>query len=198
MHYTIGDHPAPVAIEPASVDDLDAFTAVEGELVLESGTALHVDASLGAEPDTIDVDLGVLGVVGRHELRLVLAGAGVALSLAPLPVIVEHEDGQGWYTLPAARRDWPSAPSEDGRLFDLLDAAREQCLEYAPALDPDERPPRRYKQAQLLQARNIWNAAKTDPGATSLGVEGFAAPIFPLDWTVRQMLRPARAVPVIG
>ncbi|WP_144719246.1 hypothetical protein [Agrococcus jejuensis] len=195
MHFTIGDHPAPVAIEPASVD-LDDFTAADAELVQENGVTIPVGAALLGE--VVEVDLPLLGVAGRHELRVVMSAPGVTQSLLPLPVIVEHEDGGGWYTIAAARHDWSGAPSDDGRLHDLLVVARHQCLEYAPTLAADAPIPTRYRQAQLMQARNIWNASKTDPGATTLGPEGFAAPVFPLDWSVQQMLRPRRGKPVIG
>lgn len=195
MHFTIGDHPAPVAIEPASVD-LDDFTSTDAELVQENGVAVEVPSSIVA--DTVEVTLPVLGVAGRHELRIVMSGAGHSQSLSPLAVIVEHEDGGGWYTLPAARADWQGAPLEDGRLHDLLVVARHQCLEFAPTLADDTPIPAHYRQAQLMQARNIWNATKTDPGGSTLGPEGFSVPVFPLDWAVQQMLRPRRGKPVIG
>ena len=53
------------------------------------------------------------------------------------------------------------------------------------------------RQAHLLQARNIWNAARVDP-AGQYGTETFQIAAFPLDWQVKQLIRPTRAVPVVA
>lgn len=142
---------------------------------------------------------GPLTEAGMHRLVVTVAGPAGARTLAPIRVPVEAPDGAGWYTLEAARADWSSAPEDDARLFDLLETARGQVVAYAPPpADPLEPPPPAYRQAQLMQARNIWNAAQTDPSATTYGGEGFSAPVYPLDWSVRQMIRPRTPTPRVG
>lgn len=113
-----------------------------------------------------------------------------------------EETASAWYLIDQARADWPGAPEDDARLHDLLEVARGQVLAYAPALvDAEGLPlpvPLRYQQAQLMQARNIWNAYQTDPNANTYGPEGFSVTVYPMDWSVKQMLRPKRAVPRVA
>jgi hypothetical protein len=49
-----------------------------------------------------------------------------------------------------------------------------------------------------MQARNQWNAAKVDPANGGLGDESFIVTPHPLDWMIKQILRPATAIPVVG
>ena len=57
--------------------------------------------------------------------------------------------------------------------------------------------PDSYRQAQLMQARNVWNASKASPSGDFDGAS-YGLTSFPLDWMVRQLLRPKRGVPVLG
>jgi hypothetical protein len=50
-----------------------------------------------------------------------------------------------------------------------------------------------YVQAQLLQARAIFQSVIANQ-QDSVGVEGFQVRVFPLDFTIRAMLRPKRAI----
>ena len=111
-----------------------------------------------------------------------------------------------WHTPASAREHWADAPGypedEADVLVELLEVAREQVEAYAPALPlPAEGEaleiPATYRYAQLMQARNIWNASTVSPGG-DLGEGDFTITVHPLDWTVKQMLRPKRAVPVVG
>lgn len=57
--------------------------------------------------------------------------------------------------------------------------------------------PEGYRKAQLLQARNVWNSSKASPqGDFDSGSYGLSS--FPLDWQVRQLIRPKRGRPVLG
>lgn len=108
--------------------------------------------------------------------------------------------GSTWYTVEAARLDWRDAPLSDTRLLDLLQVAKGQCLAYAPLpadADP-ELPPVGHRVAQLMQARNVWNASKTDPASGGIGDDGFMVRVFPMDWTVKALLRPKRAIGAIA
>jgi hypothetical protein len=118
-----------------------------------------------------------------------------------------------WHTVASARDQWVDAPTDDGvdedaTLSELLSAAKTAVLAYAPAFeglevvdgyivnDPDAVPDA-YRIAQLMQARNIWNSSKASPaGSFDNGEYGLTS--FPLDWQVRQLLRPKQGRPVIA
>lgn len=97
--------------------------------------------------------------------------------------------------LEAVRVRWADAPSDDDTLADLLATARTECETYAPAeTDPQHPGEHACRTAQLLHARNIWNASLVNPGGGGeFGAEGFTVTVHPLDWAVTQRLRPKRA-----
>ena len=106
-----------------------------------------------------------------------------------------------WHTTDSARYEWADAPSDDGELDNLLDVAKSAVVAYAPALVVTEPPtddvPTSYRVAQLMQARNVWNSSNASTSGQNDGSEyGLAS--FPLDWQIRQILRPKRGVPVIA
>lgn len=110
-----------------------------------------------------------------------------------------------WHTVASARDQWPDAPfDEDGgddTLTQLLEISKEAVLAFAPvstdpAYDPDV-PPEAWRMAQLMQARNIWNSGRASAGG-DFDAGTFGVTSFPLDWQIRQLIRPKRAVPVIG
>lgn len=108
-----------------------------------------------------------------------------------------------WHDLESARNQWVDAPFDDDQLQELLDVAQNAVLAYAPALptgelviiddvvvpaDPESIPVS-YRVAQLMQARNVWNSSKASPaGDFDNGSYGLTS--FPLDWQVKQLLRP--------
>jgi hypothetical protein len=114
-----------------------------------------------------------------------------------------------WHTVESARDQWPDAPSDygddgDDTLLELLAVAKEAVLAYAPAVPVTEPPadpdviPDGYRLAQLMQARNVWNSAKTSSSSDlDAGQYGISAG-FPLDWQVRQLIRPKTGKPWIG
>lgn len=108
-----------------------------------------------------------------------------------------------WYTIDSIRAAWPDFDAvDDDTLSDILESARLAVIAYAPALPVPTPPdpvvvPANYRQGQLLQARNIWNSAFASPTGDIDGT-GFGLTTFPLDWSVQQLLRPKRAVPVIA
>lgn len=105
---------------------------------------------------------------------------------------------EGWHTTYSVQESGQWADSlhlTDEALQDLLDTARLQCQTYAPAVEGPV--PVNYRQAQLLQARNLWQAVKQDTGGQVDG-GGFSIPVYPLDWVVKGILRPKRGVPSFG
>lgn len=103
-----------------------------------------------------------------------------------------------WYDVPDARAEWPDAPDDDGTLEQLLEVAQSAVLAYAPALAADAvGVPVTYRHAQLMQARNIWNSSRVSPSSDFAGGD-FTMTTYPLDWQIRQILRPKRGVPVIA
>lgn len=106
----------------------------------------------------------------------------------------------GWHSLASARANWlTGAPSDDWILESLLNAAKDACLAYLPDWTfVNARPiSDGMRLAQIMQARNILNASKTDPGQSADG-DLFVIRPFPLDRWVTGLLRPKRAVPRVG
>lgn len=110
-----------------------------------------------------------------------------------------------WYTIEEAREDWIDAPEEsaegDVLLQSYLDAAQEAILAYAPARYSDTESPadptEGMRRAHLLQAQNVWNAASANPAGT-LDNGAYGLTTHPLDWQVRQLIRPKQGKPVIA
>lgn len=100
---------------------------------------------------------------------------------------------------------WPDVHSIDPTVLEvLLQAAREQVIAYAPTLPPyepegeDPAPqqiPARYALGQLRQAQNLWNAARVDSAGGFGDAEQFVVRPTPLDWHIKQILRPQKGRP---
>ena len=125
-----------------------------------------------------------------------------------------------WYTLQSIRAVWRDAPSNDTALQECLDTAKVQVLEFdngvtwrrTPSLAtdaggnpvpwPGDYPvgavPTSLTLAQRSQARNLWNAAKVDPSNGSTGDDTFVVRPFPMDWAVKNMIRPKRVFGALG
>ena len=109
-----------------------------------------------------------------------------------------------WYTVEEAREEWVDAPisdgvDEDALLTQLLAVAQDAVIAYAPAVEEALTDiPVGYRHAQLMQARNVWNSGKVSTsGDFDGGTYGLSAG-FPLDWQVRQLIRPKTGRPWIG
>lgn len=107
-----------------------------------------------------------------------------------------------WATLEDVRLRWADAPLDDELLAEMLLAAHEQLLEYAPALPVPVPPevlviPQRYIEAECLQVRALGQAQDRDGDVIGFG-DGFAVRVRPLGAEVRSLLRPKRGTPVIG
>jgi hypothetical protein len=116
---------------------------------------------------------------------------GVEIQCEPFQFVVQEIDG--WLTLEQTRSKWSDAPLDDVFLREILDTAKAQCVAYAPTLALGAQVPVTYVQAQLLQSRAIFQSVIANQ-QDAVGVEGFQVRVFPLDFTIRAMLRPKRAI----
>jgi hypothetical protein len=106
-----------------------------------------------------------------------------------------------WHDLKSIREALPDTIDvPDTALNDLLLTARQAVEAFAPAL-PNElikenMCPVNYRLAHMMQTRNLWNSFEVD-GSGAIGEDmGYSYRPYPLDWIVKQVLRPARSVPV--
>ena len=109
----------------------------------------------------------------------------------------------GWVdtTSPALEQDWADAPVDDAVLTSYLGAAHEQCVAFLPhtrdeltgvlvPVIPNPVPARLVK-AQIMQARAIYRSVLAGDG-NGIGTDGLQITVFPMDWTVKALLRPKR------
>ena len=121
-----------------------------------------------------------------------------ATQVDPVRVVADDTSIE-WATLAITRSSWvDSRAIDDDVLYELLQIAKHQILEYAPVLDEDAAIPISYRMAQLSQARNIYNGSIVDASSGDIGSDSFVIRPFPLDWQIKQLLRPRRGVPVTG
>ncbi|MFD6094533.1 hypothetical protein ACFWGN_20670 [Oerskovia sp. NPDC060338] len=93
---------------------------------------------------------------------------------------------------------WADAPADEATLLLFLESAQGQCSEFAPALPSGSTEvPANYVLALILQARALQRSTVAGSG-DSLGGDGFTVTVFPMDWTVKNLLRPSHGVPVLG
>lgn len=142
----------------------------------------HLELTFG-EP-SLAVEAGVYMLQFRFE-------NGGIITAEPYEFLVQ--EFTGWLTLELARAQWADAPMDDILLWQILESAKTQCLDYAPALQPGAGIPLNYVQAQLMQARALYQSVIANQN-DNIGIEGFAVRVFPLDFTIRALLRPKRAI----
>ena len=110
----------------------------------------------------------------------------------------------GWLTsgqVGQVARYWPGAADLDlDELGALLASAAIQCDAYAPQVTEtalvdgvettvEAAAPDNYLHAQVLQARALYRSTMAGFG-DQIGVDGQAVQVFPMDWTVKLLLRP--------
>lgn len=124
-----------------------------------------------------------------------------------------------WHTVESIRTYWDDAHQiNDELLEELLEVAQSAIIAYAPTPseefpeltldewesawdgnwgDDSEDIPTRFRVAQMMHVRNLWNASRVGADG-SQGGDTFEIQPRPLDWHVKQILRPARARYIVG
>lgn len=172
-------------------DPLVAGATVAAALVQRPATTrIEIEARL-VDTTTVEVSGGSDEQLVAGVWHIEIAAADGRVLVDDVQVIVEAVDG--WHTIATARIAWRDAPADELHLHELLTVAREQCLAFAPAREGT--PPASWRLAQLMHARNLWNADRTGPGGDA-GIDGFGLTPHPLDWQIKQLLRPRRPKPV--
>ena len=110
----------------------------------------------------------------------------------------------GWLTsgqVSQVARYWPGAVDLDlDELGALLASAAVQCDAYAPQItitipvdgvdtEVEGVAPGNYLHGQVLQARALYRSTMAGSG-DQIGLDGQAVQVFPMDWTVKLLLRP--------
>jgi len=101
-----------------------------------------------------------------------------------------------WASLAQARAAWADAPSDDDELESLLGAAHEVCEVYAPDLLDGQAIPERYVRANILQARDIFQAAQREGDV--IGYGDYAVRAKELSATIKGLLRPRSGYRIVG
>jgi len=196
--YWVGDSPAtPITIDLFSAEDITAYTAAVADLYAPDGSLVYTFPAqpLAADEVTLTLPADPFETAGIYTLTVRLLGPnGVGVTLPDVSVVAQARTG--WHTLDSARADWESAPAEDVTLYNLLETARIECEAYGPALG-GSRVPANYRAAQLLQTRNSLNVGQVAPSG-DFGDGSFTMTPFPLDWKVKQLLRPQTGRPRVG
>lgn len=94
-----------------------------------------------------------------------------------------------WATPEDVRNHWADAPMDERVLTDLLEAAHEQCVRYAPVLADGAAVPSGYVLAEVMQARALGQSLERDGDLLGFG-DGFAVRARPLTGDVKALLRP--------
>jgi hypothetical protein len=108
--------------------------------------------------------------------------------------------GTGWITSPSDPRLgvlWPGALDYPAGLGFPLYCAAVQCANFAPTLTVGAPIPDTWVAAQVLQCRALVRAGIVGDGDQSGGY-GEPVTLFPMDWTVKALLRPKRGKPYFG
>ena len=111
---------------------------------------------------------------------------------------------------------WPMCDLDELALAALLISAQQECEAFVPAVahaasvggavvvesDDDGVPtdalvPESWRQAQALQVRALHRSAISGAG-DQIGGDGLTVTVFPMDWTVKALLRPRSGVPRLG
>lgn len=92
---------------------------------------------------------------------------------------------------------WPDAMGlEPAGVEHFLRVAHEQCWEFLNhKTDPDP-VPARYLQAQIMQARAQHRSGVVGEG-NQVGPDGLTVTVYPMDRSVKALLRPRRGRPVV-
>lgn len=201
--YWVGDVPVDditIEVTTAEGDDatFDQYTSATVTAVAPDGSAVTGFTAALDAPDVLvhwPASPSVLTLGGLYSVQVALVGAAERTTLAPVVFAVQANDG--WHTLASARAQLgDDFPLDDSVAVTLLEIAKQAVVAFAPTIGVDEDGdplpvPVNYRQAQLMQARNVLNASKTDPSTSNDG-DMFVIRPYPLDNFIKQLLRPRR------
>lgn len=198
-HYHLGDSPADETVLTIDADlDLTGYTV--DQITLTDPAGELVTATITATIDPIDQVILITWptaspwpeTAGIYWLNVRIKKGTRKRTLPATPIVIIGEP-DGWLNIETARIGWPDAEVVDDYLLaELLDVARHDVLEYAPVLDAGDPVPANYRRAQQMQARNRLNAGSVDPSTGEDGGMSYALHPYPLDWHIKQLLRPKR------
>ncbi|WP_175477610.1 hypothetical protein [Curtobacterium sp. MCBA15_008] len=170
------------------------FESASARLVDPDG-AQHegLTASLEGLPEHIEVVWPKGSLLNKPGLWQVLVGLtaedGKIEHFPPYGIPVEQHDG--WHTIDSIRDVWREAPLDDAELFTYLDAAKDLCIAKA---DPITGPvPQRYRLAQAMQVRAMWNAGHVSSGG-QYGSDDQAVYAYSMGYDIVKLLRPSGAI----
>lgn len=193
MRYAVGDKPVtPLVVvptrddEPVVLTDAVAVITVDGVAL---ATTIVDDEVRGVFVEPFEQS-GILPVVVTVTWE-----DGVETFVSE-SIVVEVVGGP-WHSIVTAAAEWASNLS-DVQAFTVLSSARVAVEQYGWTGREDDVVPLRVRNAQLMQARSIYNAALADPAQRDADGQLFFSTPFPLDHNIRQLLRPRRGVPVAG
>ncbi|MEU4361202.1 hypothetical protein [Promicromonospora sp. NPDC023987] len=94
---------------------------------------------------------------------------------------------------------WADAANLDPDVLALLlESAYDDCVAYLPDMEIEPDPiPKSWMLAQAYQAKSRYNALLAGSDG-SVGTPENGLTLFPLDWQVKQLLRPKRGRPTFG
>jgi hypothetical protein len=183
--YFVGDKPRlPLTISVPSGAWTGATVYLDGVALTTTFDTSAATAQWPSDPFLTD---------GLYPVTVVATNGTAHQTFTAESIVAEAPDG--WHTLATARADWTNNLS-DVQLYTLLRIARVAVESFRP-LGEDEAVPLRYRQAQLMQARNVLNASKSDPAQGADG-ELFVIRPYPLDLFIRELIQPRTAVPAVG
>lgn len=89
--------------------------------------------------------------------------------------------------------DAPAGEDTEAVLALYMGAAQQQCLDYLDReLEDDVVIPDNWKLALIMQTRALWQATAVNP-RDQIGEGEFQVTVYPMDWTVKNLLRPRRS-----
>lgn len=92
---------------------------------------------------------------------------------------------------------WPDSASLPLESLDhYLQVAHEECVAYLAGRPEPTPTPARFVQAQIMQARARRASGLVD-SSDQIGADGMTVRVYPMDRTVKALLRPRRGRPVI-
>lgn len=208
--YWLGDQPAPA--DAVITDELGNAVNLTGATI--TAELINPGTTFGAGELTVTVDDAEAGEVtltwpedpftipGIGAVRVRVVAASMAGWAEPVRFPILTFDG--WLTLEQARQSWSDAPKDDLTLAMVLLNSKTECARFLAAanggslpLPVGAAPPTHWVGGQLLQAQAIWQVAQTNAD-DQIGTEGFGVRVFPLDWNIKQILRPKSAVPFVS